>query len=196
MPTPAAELVIDSADIIRLILGYLTSVGLHESARTLRHESGIGFPLTALPTPTLPSQIRQGEWASVAKAIQLYQSPPPLIQEQLILELSEQHLAVAQNLLALVRDDLDQKVLPSSNDNKDDGDDKMDRDGVDDYNFNDGLTIARSLEQKLAALAADPKKYQGIERLQLLYGSTNTKVTTTMTSIKQDRRNTISKRLQ
>lgn len=170
---PPPELSVDAADILRLMLGYLTSVGLHESARTLRQESGIGFSTQSLLSPALPSHIRQGEWASVARALQLSQNPnhPPKIQEQVILELAERNgssLLLAQSMLSLARDELDQL--------KDDDDEEG------------GLTKARSLEQRLAAIAANPKKFGegSAERLTLLYGSTP----------KQKRRNQIAAQLE
>lgn len=170
------EFTVDAADIIRLVLGYLTSVGLHQSARTLREESGIGFSDQSLLTPALPSHIRQGEWGSVARALQLSQNPhPPLIQEQMILELAEKSttLPLAQTLLALGRDELDQ----------------LQDDEEEQETTTSRLSKARSLEQRLAAIAANPKKYAegSSERVKLLFGRKMNK---------QSRRNQVAAKLE
>lgn len=149
-----ATLTLEASDIIRLVLGFLTAQGLHESARVLRQESGIGLPLTArLGGNTMITQIQQGEWGSLMRALQLYQSPPPFILQQVILELALSTnesssssagagLAMAQQLLAVSRQDLDQIPV------KDEDDDERHE-----------WSVARSLEQRLAAIAANPTKY-------------------------------------
>ena len=167
---------VDAADIIRLILGYLTSQGLHESARVLRTESGIGFPShvslvgggggSVSTTSLLSSHIQKGEWGSVLSALQLYQhSLPASIMEQVILELAETNgtvgLAVAQQLLSISRQELDSV---SHYDEKDDTD-------ITAIDKNNTMSKARSLEQRLAALAANPRKYETLaSKQQLLFG--------------------------
>jgi hypothetical protein len=37
------EFTVEASDMVRIILGFLTAQGLHESAKVLRKESGIGF---------------------------------------------------------------------------------------------------------------------------------------------------------
>ena len=167
---------VDAADIIRLILGYLTSQGLHESARVLRTESGIGFPSHvslvgggggSVPTTSLlSSHIQRGEWGSVLSALQLYQhSLPPLILEQVILESAETNgtvgLAVAQQLLSVARHELDS--VPHCEEKDDTDMTAIDK--------NNTISKARSLEQRLAALAANPRKYDTLaSKQQLLFG--------------------------
>jgi WD40 repeat-containing protein SMU1 len=183
MSTPGStpEFSMDASDIIRLMLGYLTSVGFHESARTLRQESGIGLSAQSLLSPALPTHIRHGEWGSVSRALQLSQNPhPPRIQEQVILELAEngqpKSLVLAQSLLALAREELDQITTNSAEDGED-------------GNTNGRLTKARSLEQRLAAIAANPKKYSegSSARSKLLYGPRLSK---------QERRNRLAAELE
>jgi WD40 repeat protein len=167
---------VDSADIIRLILGYLTAQGLHASADLLRQESGIG--LRGLINPSLPVQVRQGDWGTVLNALHLSQQPYPLLHEQVLLELAEtdETLPLAYGVLKVAREDLDQL----------EEDDEL----MDDHTKT-RLSKARSLEHRLAALSGNPQKYStanghGPERMRLIYGSVN----------KQTRRNQLADVLQ
>lgn len=170
--TPSTpEFTVDSADIIRLMLGYLTSLGLHQSATILRQESGIGFTSHSLVSKSLPMQIRQGEWGTVLRALRLSQESNPLLVEQIILELAERDdsLPMAYNLLSLYRDELDQIV--DQEDAQEAGGDK-DSGGTRQQQSLHQFSKARTLEQRLAAISANIKKYaEGqLERNNLLYG--------------------------
>eukprot|EP00934_Nitzschia_sp_Nitz4_P008838 Nitzschia sp. Nitz4//scaffold99_size76975//28182//29987//NITZ4_005573-RA/size76975-processed-gene-0.48-mRNA-1//1//CDS//3329560841//8828//frame0 len=154
----AAEFTVESSDIIRLMLGYLTSVGLHHSAKVLRQESGVGFSSGTRISPALSLQIAQGDWGNVLRALLLYQDSQPLVTEQVILELAERDatMQMAYSLLTLQRHDLDQI---------EDDVGAIDTPGM------AAISKARSLEQKLAAISADSKLAEGQPaRLQKLYG--------------------------
>ena len=177
------EFTVDTADIIRLMLGFLTSHGLHQSAQTLRKESGIGFisPAVIGSTTVLASQIRQGDWGAVLRAVQLQQEAFPLVHEQVILELAEtdQGLPMAYSLLQLARDDLDAIPEEKESSSQSNGNDQVTESTV--------LSKARSLEQRLAAISAHSSKYgEGKEdRWRLLYGHPRE-------SARQDRRNRLA----
>jgi WD40 repeat-containing protein SMU1 len=169
------EFTIDSSDIIRLILGYLTSQGLHQSADVLRQESGIGL-LGLVNQGSVASQCRLGEWGSILKSFSLCQETPPELHEQVILELAEDspsNLQVAFSVLKVQRDGLDTLL-------EEDEDEEIDKSG-------ERLTKSRSLEQKLAALAGNVTKFQDIlERRKVLYAKTP----------KRDRRERLAQQLQ
>lgn len=158
------EFTVDSPDIIRLILGYLTSQGLHQSADVLRQESGIGLK-GLVNQGSIISQCRQGEWGSILQTFSLCQETPPEIHEQVILELADEspnNLNVAFSILKVQRDGLDTLL-------EDDEDDAEDKDKID----REKISKARSLEQKLAAIAGNATKYQDVnERRKLLYAKT------------------------
>lgn len=169
------EFTIDSADIIRLIMGYLTSQGLHQSADALRQESGIGL-MGLVNQGSIASQCRDGEWGTILKSYSLCQETPPELHEQVILELAEDpspdNLQLAFSILKVQRDGLDTLL--------EEDEEAADKTG-------DKLTKARSLEQKLAALAGNISKYQNIqERRKMLYARTP----------KQDRRERLALQLQ
>ena len=168
------EFTVDSADILRLILGYLTSKGLHQSAEVLRKESGIG--LKGLVNPRVVDQCRQGDWGSVLRVMNLCQTSYPNIQEQVILELAESGdsaLPLAYSVLKVSRDDLDR--VPDDTETKEESAAK-------------NISKARSLEQRLAQVASNPQKYGEdlAARRSVLYGETS----------KQDRRNQLAEKLQ
>lgn len=172
------EFTIDSADIIRLILGHLTSQGLHKSALTLAQESGVG--LKGLVNSSIPDQCRQGDWGSVLRALSLCQDDSLLhaqVQEQVILELAESGdsaLPLAYSTLKVSREDLDQITAEEAEREE----------------SNEKLSKARNLEQRLAQVASNPHKYSGdenaTERRNVLYGSTS----------KQARRNQLADTLK
>jgi WD40 repeat-containing protein SMU1 len=167
------EFTVDSADIIRLILGYLTSVGLHQSADTLRKESGIGLR-GLVNQGSIASQCRQGEWSTILKSFSLCQETPAELHEHVILELAEEstnNLNLAYSILRVQRDGLDALA-------EEDGEDEKGR---------ERLTKARSLEQKLAALAGNVSKFSDVnQRRKVLYSKTS----------KSDRRERLAEKLQ
>lgn len=206
------EFTVESSDIVRLVLAFLTAQGLHESARVLRMESGVGFRDGGMIQKGVVAQsIRQGDWGSVLKATVLLQEGtdeigggggdddkaralgvgqrdmiPTRIAEQVILELAEEDnsLNLAYSLLKVHRDGLDQVVEIEEED--DDDDDDGDGEGDDKEkkrskkaSSSKGLTKmskARSLEQRLAAIAANPTKFSNFKaRQDVLYGKKNSK---------------------
>jgi WD40 repeat protein len=198
MTTMSDTITANASDMILLILGYLTAQGLHHSAQTLRTESGIGYPSHLLVTPNLPSQIKKGEWGSILNALQLYQQQPPFpyLLPQIILELAEvggsEGLAVAQQLLAVSYNELDSLKEEEEVDNDDHHDHEDDQVGA--TTASTRITQARSLEQRLAALAANPNKYQSIHaKQQLLFGKSSIN---TNTNIKQNRRDKLAIKLK
>ncbi|OEU10153.1 WD40 repeat-like protein [Fragilariopsis cylindrus CCMP1102] len=111
------EFSIEAGDVLCLIMGFLTSQGLHESARILRKESGIGFTNGVIQKGLVASSIRRGEWGS----------------------------AVEEKGKKKRRSK--SKSLSSSSTR---------------------LTKARSLEQKLAEIAANPNKFSNTETRQMI----------------------------
>jgi WD40 repeat-containing protein SMU1 len=154
------ELTVDAADMIRLVQAFLTEQGLHESCRVLRQESGIlGKGLTHT---NIGMWCRQGQWGQVLEtleslSLQLPHAPhvhAPLlanIHEQAILELAEAgSLDLAYAVLRVVYDDLDAIDVQEASGNK--------------------ITKARSLEQRLNALAAVKDATKQEKLLEQLYG--------------------------
>jgi len=226
------EFSVEASDLVRLILGFLTAQGLHESARVLRKESGVGFTNGLIRKQVVAAAIRRGDWGSVMRSTVLLAdhtedeggesesrnrsksddgsgSISGHISEQIILELAEEdnNLNLAYSLLKVHRDALD-RILEEVE--EDDG--ASDTDGE----FNDEkrrssskssrskskskskskssrssktLTKARSLEQKLAEIAANPAKFSNNtnERYLALYGTGRSK---------QERREDLARRAE
>lgn len=124
------DLKVDAADIVRLIIGFLTSQGLHESARMLRRESGIGISNNAIiQRDSVAASIRVGEWGAVLRSTFLLENSggdhndangkrndsgdncfvSAKIAEQVVLEVAEadKHLTLAYSILKVNRDALD-----------------------------------------------------------------------------------------
>ena len=173
------EFSVEASDLIRLIMGFLTAQGLHESARVLRKESGVGFTNGVIRRSTVASAIRQGDWGSVLRATFLLaddanssgRSISGNISEQIILELAEEdsNLNLAYSLLKVHRDSLDRIM--------EDGVDETDSKRGKQKESSRKLTKARSLEQKLAEIAANPKKFaNSVDARHLtLYGAQRSK---------------------
>jgi LisH-like dimerisation domain/Anaphase-promoting complex subunit 4 WD40 domain/WD domain, G-beta repeat len=190
------EVAIESSDLVRLVLAFLTAQGLHESARVLRRESGVGFrPGGMVQRGAVARSIRLGDWGPVLKATGLLQrgeagrggdidaaAIPTRIAEQVILELAEEdrNLDLAYSLLQVQRDGLDQ-VVESDDEGEEEADDsnKEDDRGKKRSKSSDASTKiskARSLEQRLASIAANPIKFANVKaRQDVLYGTRNTK---------------------
>ena len=200
------EFVVDASDMIRIILGFLTSQGLHESAKVLRKESGTGFSTKGIIQKRIVAQsVRDGDWGVVFKATTLLQEDDDdteeennkkkkgkvddndnnesriltRIAEQVILELAEddKNMNLAYSLLKTHHESLNRIVEQSESEDTSENNNK--------------ITKARNLEQKLAAIAGNPGKYSDItKRQEFLYGGTKTTKTKTskFSSTKQDRR--------
>ncbi len=178
------EFSVEASDLICLIMGFLTAQGLHESARVLRKESGVGFRNGMIRRPTVASAIRRGDWGSVLRATFLLAddtnssggSISGNIAEQIILELAEEdkNLNMAYSLLKVHRDSLDR--IDEENDN-DGNDSEKGKQKKDSSKSSRRLSKARSLEQKLAEIAANPKKFtnNAEERNLTLYGARRSK---------------------
>jgi WD40 repeat protein len=189
------EFTVESSDIVRLILAFLTAQGLHESARVLRKESGVGFREGGMIQKRVVAEsIRQGDWGSVLKATVLLQERaeagndkartvgggysdmiPTRIAEQVILELAEEdkNLNMAYSLLKVHRDGLDQVVESEEEDEEGDEEDNngRNRSRVTSSKGLAKISKARSLEQRLAAIAANPTKFSDAKaRQEVLYG--------------------------
>ena len=83
MTTTSANLTIPSADIIRLILHHLIECGLHETAKTLRSESGIGTTSTFTndnngKSNNLAQLCKNGEYGALLEHLQMLD--PSLLQ--------------------------------------------------------------------------------------------------------------------
>ena len=189
---PPPEFTIDTADIVRLVLGWLTSMGFHTSARVLRDESGVGFVRGLLNPSTVVNQCRQGDWGSVLQALYLCQDTSfcnSLLQEQIILELANEEfssssnmgennsnshslLSLAYSVLRVHRDELDRVYM-----DEDDSSQPQPQQKSNNKNNLNRISMARSLEQRLAQLASNPSKYseQPEERRKVLFGTTTSK---------------------
>jgi WD40 repeat-containing protein SMU1 len=188
------EFAVEAADLVRLIMGFLTAQGLHESARVLRKESGVGFVNGMIRRPTVASAVRRGDWGSVLRSTFLLADDPIQkegngrksrngnssggsisgnIAEQIILELAEEdnNLNMAYSLLKVHRDVLD-RIL----DIEEEDIDRNDR-GRGKEKSSRRISKARSLEQKLAEIAANPAKFanNAEQRCLTLYGSRRSK---------------------
>ena len=136
----AAELSIDSADMIQLMQATLLQTGMVDSCRALQAESGVALP--GLTHSQIGHWVRTGQWGLVLQNLQLLQvaslnSVLLEVHEQVILELALQgHLELAYATLRLVQEDLE-KIEMTEGEVK--------------------LNKRRDLEQRLAALAAAPK---------------------------------------
>mmetsp|Transcript_42149 Transcript_42149/g.45762 ORF Transcript_42149/g.45762 Transcript_42149/m.45762 type:complete len:660 (-) Transcript_42149:1710-3689(-) len=176
------EFSVEAGDFVRLIMGWLTSQGFHKSARILRKESGIGFNNGIIRKQTVASSIRQGEWGSVTRATFLLGdgSITAKISEQVILELAEEDkdLNLAYSVLKVHRDALD-RVYDETESEVQEVDEKQIRRKKRRSKSSSSvssLTKARSLEQKLAEIAANPTKFSIIEeRQKVLYGPQQSK---------------------
>ena len=170
------ELSVDAADMIRLLQAFLTEQGLHESCRVLRQESGIlGKGLTHT---NIGTWCRQGQWGQVLETLESLQLPPQRAtllaraHKQAILELAEAGpLDLARAVLRVVCDNLDATPMKE---NRTSGIQKM--------------TKARSLEQRLSALAAVKDATKQEKLLQQLCGTTSTS-----TCSKQQRRDELNR---
>ena len=179
------EFAVEASDLVRLIIGFLTAQGLHESARVLRKESGVGFVNGMIRKSTVAEATRRGDWGSVIKAIFLLEDDVSCIpsaggcisgniSEQIILELAEEdkNLNLAYSLLKVHRDVLDRI------DEDDGGDtDVKSKKSEKGNQSSRRLSKARSLEQKLAEIAANPTKFANNagERSLTLYGARRSK---------------------
>ena len=67
------EFTVQAADIIRLVLGFLHTQGLKETANCLRQESGIGYVGGVMGRHNVAASVRQGDWGSVLDAMRLLQ---------------------------------------------------------------------------------------------------------------------------
>jgi WD40 repeat-containing protein SMU1 len=180
------EFTVEAADLIRIVLAFLTSQGLHESARTLRKESGIGFTKGAMLQKRMVAQsIRQGNWGSVLQATVLLQEDNDhpgdsstnilltRVAEQVILELAEEDksMNLAYSLLKTYREALDR--VPEEDEHEDKSEIKHDMKISTSVSK---FSKARSLEQRLAAIAGNPSKYSDMTvRQEALYGKILTK---------------------
>jgi hypothetical protein len=181
------EFTVEAADLIRIVLAFLTSQGLHESARTLRKESGIGFAEGSMLQKRVVAQsIRQGNWGDVFQATVLLQEDDhpgdddtkilTRIAEQVILELAEEekNLNLAYSLLKTYREALD-RVPEMEEEQVDESAEKHEKKKSSSSSASK-FSKARSLEQRLAAIAGNPAKYSDVTvRQETLYGKILTK---------------------
>jgi hypothetical protein len=187
------EFTVEAADLIRIVLAFLTSQGLHESARTLRKESGIGFAEGSMLQKRMVAQsIRQGNWGAVFQATALLQEEGDegnndtkiltRIAEQVILELAEEDksLNLSYSLLRTYRDALDS--VPDEEEQDIESEEKhnhhLQKPKTNKISLSSPskFSKARSLEQRLAAIAGNPSKYSdSTARQDILYGKILTK---------------------
>lgn len=148
-PVSASVFTASSADVLRLILAHLTECGLHESVRTLQRESGVG--MAASLSSQWKQQAMTGQWAAVLQSLAVLDrershvdvSLLAAVHEMTILELAELgDWEPAYAVLRLFQQDDGMAASISELCAAD----------------NARITVTRSLEQKLAALAADRQK--------------------------------------
>ncbi|KAL7560058.1 hypothetical protein ACA910_016120 [Epithemia clementina (nom. ined.)] len=133
---------VGAADILRLIQGYLTSAGLHESNRVLREESGIGA--AGVPHRMLKTWSAQGKWGLVLRSLSILDRDRCRLDVNLIAQVHEiailelaaaNDFEVAYAAYRFAQSDLEasQVRLPGTKEK---------------------ISRSRHVEQKLAALAA------------------------------------------
>jgi len=158
---------ISSADCLRLILAHLTENSLHETARTLQRESGVG--MAASLTHNWFQQAGTGQWATVLQGLavldreraHLNASLLAGVHEMAILELAEAgDWNTAYAVFRLLQQDDSMAsafsdLASSSSKSK--------------------VTVSRSLEQKLAQLAAARQKDKDCAVPDDFYGSGSSK---------------------
>lgn len=147
---------VSSADVLRLIQAHLTECGLHQTVRTLQRESGVGLAASfAHQQQQWKQQAATGQWDAVLRGLSVLDKdrchlPASLlaaVHEMAILELAELgEWQTAFAVFRLLQQDDDMASAPS---------DLSDA-------CSDGIatttTVSRSLEQKLADLAAARQK--------------------------------------
>ncbi|KAL3904449.1 MAG: hypothetical protein SGILL_010065 [Bacillariaceae sp.] len=194
------EFTVEAADLIRIVLGFLTSQGLSETAKCLRKESGIGFSSEdgMIQKKAVGQAIRQGDWGTVFQATVLMQEGSgggsqdmilTRIAEQVILELAEEDksLNLAYSLLKTHREALDHIPEEEGGDDVDNGSSKKKEKRKKSSSSKPKFSKARSLEQRLAAIAGNPTKYaSATARQEILFASTK----------KQDRRDTLAEMVE
>jgi WD40 repeat-containing protein SMU1 len=84
---------VDSTDVLRIILQFLSENGLYGSVQTLQDETGVA--LNAVPSPSaLAADITSGKWDSVLQIVGTLKLPPLVLSalyEQILRELVELH---------------------------------------------------------------------------------------------------------
>lgn len=182
---------VSSADVVRLILAHLTECGLHESVRTLQRESGIGMAASLRPASEWKRQAVTGQWALILQGLavldkdraHLNSALLASVHEMAILELAELgEWETAYAVFRLLQQNED--MASAKSDLSDDG-----KDG--------SITVSRSLEQKLAALAADRlKDAKCVVPIDFYGGKPDGKASTTADDRKNSRREDIGNQLQ
>jgi WD40 repeat-containing protein SMU1 len=187
------EFTVEASDLIRIVLGFLTSQGLQETAKCLRKESGIGFDSSVgmIQKKVISNAIRQGDWGTVFQATVLMQEGNSSddgiltrIAEQVILELAEEDkcLNLAYSLLKTHREALDQ--IPEEDGDEDESKKEKHKKKS---TVAPIFSKARSLEQRLAAIAGNPTKYADTTaRQEVLFTSQS----------KQDRRDALAQMVE
>jgi WD40 repeat-containing protein SMU1 len=150
-PSASGLLDVPSADVLRLIQAHLRESGLHESCRVLQEESGVGLAGSLHPASFWEREASTGNWPAVLKALSTIDKErcrldPGLVaqvHEMTILELAEAgEWSLAYGVFRLAQPDLVAEISASQKKRK----------------KGDTVTIARLLEQKLAALADQRQK--------------------------------------
>ena len=209
-------LTLPSADVIRLILAHLTECGLHESARTIQQESGIGCAGSSFQSPQ--DWIRYastGQWGIILKQLSLLdrsriqqhhrqQRPPQeqvinviaAVHEMTILELAEVgEWETAFAMFRLLQQD--EQIASSMSE-------IATSTATTSSNHTNTVSIHRSLEQKLAQLMAQrekdptcpvPNDYYGITIIHP-HSSSNNNNDNSRPNPKQIRRQVMGQRLQ
>jgi WD40 repeat-containing protein SMU1 len=208
------EFTVEASDMVRIILGFLTAQGLHESAKVLRKESGIGFTNGVIQKRTVAQSIRDGDWGVVLKATTLLQedddddnhdevheddayAEKKKIGKDKVSDYESRILTriAEQVILELAEDDKNMNLAYSLLKTHHASLDHIVEEEATRSSSGgaDKITKARNLEQKLAAIAGNPAKYSDItKRQEFLYGGTTTTTTTTTKSSKQDRRENLA----
>ena len=177
--TAAGEIMLDSADMLRLIGAHLTECGLSEAARALREESGVGAAgCTRAVHSNLKAWASRGEWGNILESLSTLDkarcqkvmaptkngstsSPADTLEilmaevhEMTILELAEAgDIRLAYASLRVVEDDLDKLPAESASSSSSAGDAKQPPPKATKTNEYI-LSRKRDLEQRLAALVS------------------------------------------
>mmetsp|Transcript_17638 Transcript_17638/g.38436 ORF Transcript_17638/g.38436 Transcript_17638/m.38436 type:complete len:669 (-) Transcript_17638:65-2071(-) len=186
----STTLAIGGADMIRLIQGHLTSVGLTTAVTALRQESGIGAAGASHPPRMFATWAAEGNWALVLKSLSAIDRQRcrgcttdlvAAVHEQAILEVAEAgDLEVAYATYRLAQKDLEASRMGHQTKKK-----KKKQ-----SSSSSNMTRARNVEQKLAALAAartkDPNAPLPDDYYHNVSGGTNNKEMTTRDDVRRE----------
>ena len=180
----AQLLTVSSADVLRLIMAHLTEAGLHQTVRTLQHESGVGLAGSPHSQQQWCQWAVSGQWALLLESLSSLDRVRAHLEARLVAEVHEMAIlelaATGEWELSYATFRLAQHELDQHPVDPDDDDD-------DSKSSKNRMSLARLVEQKLAALASLRQKHPHAALPEHYYGRKRTK---------EQRREDLGQRLQ